>query len=155
MAAQVELLGDIPEPSQAHPAQPHTQFEFGEQSLDLVPFPFRASIRWGLRQLPRHLPGRFMPVHEELPKRCWGTLLLHRATATLRLGRPINVPLVLPGHPVIAQRLTLRTTGDILDWVILELVARVAPMRLVASIDHRNVRLDVPLQQPGWNSPLP
>src|ERR1700675_1076898 len=90
-----------------------------------------------------------MPVHEDLPKRCWGTLLLHRAAAALRLCRPINITLILPGHPVIAQRLTLRTTKNVLDGVILELVAREAPMRLVTPINHGNVRLDVPLQQPG------
>jgi hypothetical protein len=67
----------------------------------------------------------------------------------LRLCRPINVTLVLPGHPVIAQRLTPRTTKNVLDGVILELVAREASMRLVTPINHRNVRLDVPLPQPG------
>ena len=51
-------------------------------------------------------------------------------------------------HSAVAQCLALRTTKDIFDRVILELVTSEAPMRLVASIDHRDIRLDVSLQQP-------
>jgi hypothetical protein len=48
-----------------------------------------------------------------------------------------------------AQRLALRTAKDILDRIILELVASEAPMRLVTPVDHRDVRLNLPLQQPS------
>jgi hypothetical protein len=66
---QVELLRDIPEPPQTYATKPDTQLEFGEQSLDLVPFAFRAGIRGSLRQLSGRLPCRFMPVNEEPPSR--------------------------------------------------------------------------------------
>jgi hypothetical protein len=45
--------------------------------------------------------------------------------------------------------LSLRTTKSILGRVILELVTREVPMRLVAPVDHRDVRPDVSLEQPG------
>jgi hypothetical protein len=44
--------------------------------------------------------------------------------------------------------LSLRTTKSILGRVILELVASEVPMRLVAPVNHRDVRLDVSLVQP-------
>jgi len=119
---QVELLGDIPEPSQTDAAQSHTQLEFGEQSFDLVPFTFRAGIRGGLRQLSGRLPRRFMPVNEEPPSRSARATFLYWAASALRCSGLIEVPLCLMVHSAVTQRLALRATKDIFDRVILELV---------------------------------
>ncbi|MFZ0332844.1 MAG: hypothetical protein WAL69_01810 [Candidatus Acidiferrales bacterium] len=41
--------------------------------------------------------------------------------------------------------MTLRAAKDIFDLVVLKLVTREVPMRLVASIDHWDIRLDTSL----------
>jgi hypothetical protein len=41
--------------------------------------------------------------------------------------------------------LALRTAKDIFDLVVLKLVTSEVPMRLVAAIDHRDIRLDASL----------
>src|SRR5215469_7233185 len=129
------------------------QLEFGEQSLDLVPFAFRAGIRGGLRQLPGRLPCRFMPVNEDPPSRSASTTLLYGAASALRLRGLIKVALCLVVHSTVAQCLALRTAKDIFDLVVLKLITSEVPMRLVASIDHRDIRLDASLQQPRQKLP--
>ncbi len=98
-------------------------------------------IRCGL-----HLPGRFMPVHENPANGSARTALLHRTASALRLRRLIDVPLLLAVQSAIAQGLALRATEDILDQVILELLACEAGSCFVASINHRDVGF-------GWFSP--
>src|SRR5215469_15885078 len=122
------------------------QLEFGEQSLDLVPFAFRAGIGGGLRQLPGRLPCRFMPVNEDPPSRSASTTLLYWAASALRLRGLIKVALCLVVHSAVAQCLALRTAKNILGRVILELITSKTPTRLVASINHRNIWLDASLQ---------
>jgi hypothetical protein len=138
---QVELLRDIPEPPQTYATKSDTQLEFGEQSLDLVPFALRASLRGSLRQLSGRLPCRFMPVNEEPPSRSASATLLYGAASTLRLRGLIKVTLCLAVHSAVAQCLALRTAKDIFDLVVLKLVTSEVSMRLVASIDHRDIRL--------------
>jgi hypothetical protein len=41
--------------------------------------------------------------------------------------------------------LALRTAKDIFDLIVLKLVTSEVSMRLVASIDHRDIRLDASL----------
>jgi hypothetical protein len=86
-----------------------------------------------------------MPVNEDPPSRSASATLLYRAVSALRLHGLIKVALCFVVHPAVAQGLALRTAKDIFDLVILKLVTREAPMRLVASIDHRNIRLDTSL----------
>ena len=98
-----------------------------------------------MRQLSGGLPCRFMPVNEDPPSRSASTTLLYWTASALRLSGLIEVTLCLAVHSAVAQCLALRTTKDILDRVILELITSKTPMRLVASINHRNVGLDASL----------
>jgi hypothetical protein len=51
-------------------------------------------------------------------------------------------------HSAVAPCLALWTTKDIFDLVVLKLVTREMPMRMVASIDHLDIGLDPSLSQP-------
>src|SRR6516162_11014075 len=89
-----------------------------------------------------------MPVNEDPPSRSASATFLDWAALALRLRGLINVALCLVVHSTVAQCLALRTAKDIFDLVVLKLVTSEVPMRLVASIDHRDIRLDASLQQP-------
>jgi hypothetical protein len=109
-------------PMQWFATKSDTQLEFGEQSLDLVPFAFRADIGGGLRQLSGCLPCRFLPVNEDPPSRSASAALLYWTASALRLRGLIKVTLCLVVHSAVAQCLALRTAKDLFDLVVLKLV---------------------------------
>src|SRR5215470_18427354 len=76
-----------------------------------------------------------MPVNEDPPSRPARATLRYRAASALRLRGLIKVTLCLVVHSAVAQCLALRTAKDIFDLVVLKLVTREVPMRLVASIE--------------------
>jgi len=89
-----------------------------------------------------------MPVNEDPPSRSASATFLYRAASAQRLRDLIKVTLCSVAHSAVAPCLALRTTKDIFDLVVLKLVTREMPMRLVASIDHLDIGLDPSLSQP-------
>lgn len=90
-----------------------------------------------------------MPVDEEPAARAARAPILHRTAPALRLRSPVDVALSRAVLPVIAQRLALRATINILARVVVKRVPSIVPMGLVAAVDDRNMKLDLALQQPS------
>jgi len=78
-------------------------------------------------------------------RQCNASLLGNLGTAIPQFDK---VTLCLVVASTVAQCLTLGTTKNIFDLIVLKLVTSEVLMRLVASIDHWDIGLDASLQQP-------
>src|SRR5712692_4833596 len=143
---QEELLGDVPYPPQSHAAQTEALLELGEQCFDLAASSLGADISRSARQSTDHLPGRFVPVHEELAIGSRGTELFLRTPLALRCCRAIGVTSTAALQTAIAQRFSLWAVVGVLAGLIAKLVSGEEPTGLMATIDHGNVGLNATRQ---------
>src|SRR5713101_7348554 len=138
---QEELLGDIPEPPQAHAAQTEALLELREQGFDLAAEALGAGISWRSGQRPYCLAGRFLPMHEQPAIGRGGTASLLRTALALRRRRAVGVTLTVAAPTAIAQRFSFGAVVDVLRWFVTELVAGEVSTGLMATIDDGDVRL--------------
>jgi hypothetical protein len=115
--------------------------------------PSKRAVAWDLMRLA------FMPVNKDPPSRSARATLFYWAASALRLRGLIKVTLCLVIHSTVAQCLAARTAKEICDLVVLKLVTREEPMRLVASIIKRlltcqSYRWRFRVHQFKLNSPL-
>src|ERR1700687_5156253 len=121
--------------------QAHSLLEFSKQSFDFVASPPRTLVSWRSGQGADGLPDGFLFVHKQSAIGPRGATFLLRAARALRFRGAIEVALTLAPASVKREHLSLWAIVGILGGFVMKLVACEAPLRLMTTVDNRDVRL--------------
>ena len=102
------------------------------------------NVARGACQSACDVSGWFMPVNDKIAKGSGRAALFLRTASALHGRGGIDVALSSTSHAAVAQRFLFRAIVNVFRRCISKLVTGEMSMRLMATIDDRNVGLNVP-----------